>query len=253
MQLIRDLKDIPPIHLPCGLTIGSFDGVHLGHQALLKHLKAKLPSSSPLIVFTFSNHPSHHFAPTNPIPLICSPTQKARLLAAYGADIVILAPFTSEFSKTPFDQFLRELKQKIPFSHLVLGAGATFGKNKEGNEENVKRLAPELGFEVEYLPKVTVQHKPLSSGHIRGLIARGAFHEIHECLDRHYSLMLTSTEGPNAKGLCLPLDGIYAVRVKIGPKTHLGRAHVTQEEQRVRLELLHGDIPHVDKEVEIIF
>lgn len=253
MQLITDLKDALPIHLPCGLTIGSFDGVHLGHQALLKHLRAKLPLGALLTVFTFSNHPSHHFAPDTPTPLICSPMQKAKLLAEYGADIVILTPFTPEFSQTPFDQFLRKLKQKIPFSHLVLGINATFGKNKEGNEENVRHLAPELGFHVEYLPKLTFHDVPLSSRHIRSLIAKGALHEVQECLGRHYSLVLTSKDGSNAEGLCLPPEGIYAVRIKISSKTHLGRALVAPKEQMVRIELLHGDVHHDEKEVEIIF
>ena len=132
MLLITDINDTPPFDQPSGLTLGNFDGVHLGHQALLKHLRAQLPSNGKLVVLTFFNHPSHIFSPQSPIPLICPPLQKVKHLKDYGADIVVVLPFTSEFAKTSFEEFIKLLKQRLHFSFLALGAGATFGKNKRG-------------------------------------------------------------------------------------------------------------------------
>jgi len=258
MLLVPSLDDIPPIDQPCGLTIGSFDGVHLGHQTLLKQLRAKLPSNGLLTVYTFSNHPSHHFTPNAPTPLICPPLQKVKLLEAYGADIVILVPFTQEFAHTPFEQFLRLLKEKLSFSHLMLGANATFGHKRQGNEENVRKIAPSLEFEVDYLPKFALHETPISSGLIRSLIARGALHETQECLGRPYSLMghVRSEErlySFNAQGLCLPPEGVYPIRIKTSSQMHLGRAQVSSQEQKIRLELLKENVSIDEKEVEVIF
>lgn len=258
MLLVLSIDDVPSIDQPCGLTIGSFDGVHLGHQTLLKQLRAKLPSNGILVVYTFSNHPSHHFTPNAPTPLICPPLQKAKLLEEYGADIVILVPFTQQFANTPYEQFLRHLKEKLSFSHLMLGTNATFGHKRQGNEENVKKIAPSLEFEVNYLPKLALHETPISSGFIRSLIARGAFHETQECLGRPYSLMghLTSDQRLYTfptHGLCLPPEGVYPVRIKTSSQMHLGRAQVTSQEQKIHLELLKENVSIGEKEVEVIF
>ena len=258
MLLVPSLEDIQRIDQPCGLTIGSFDGVHLGHQTLLKHLRAQLPPHGLLAVYTFSSHPSQHFTPHAPVPLICPPLQKVKLLGEYGADIVILAPFTAEFANTPFDQFLHRLKEKLRFSHLVLGTNAVFGNKRQGNEENVRKIAPSLGFEVDYLPKLTLHETPISSGLIRALIARGAFHETQECLGRPYSLLChLKAEGRlysfDAQGLCLPPEGVYAVRIKTASQMHLARAQVIPLEQRICLELLKENVAIDEKEVEVIF
>lgn len=258
MLLIPSIDAIPVLTQPCGLTIGSFDGVHLGHQALLKRLREKLPADGILVVFTFSNHPAHHFASHTPLPLICPPLQKAKLLAEYGADMVILIPFTADFSQILFDQFLSRLKEKLGFTQLVLGTGATFGRYKEGNEENVKRIAPKLGFEAEYLPKLTLQGAPISSGRIRSLIAQGALHEVQTYLGRPYSLLghlrpHNQYYSLTATGLCLPPEGVYPVRLNMPLSHHLARAHVSPKTQALHLELLEEGQILSEQEVEIVF
>lgn len=258
MLLVTDIKDIPRLSQPCGLTIGTFDGVHLGHQALLKHLKSKLPVNGILAVFTFLHHPSHLFTPEQPTSLICPPLQKVKHLADYGADIVFLVPFKSEFAKTPFKEFLQHLKKQLNFSYLALGKGAAFGRNKEGNEVNVRKLAEELSFAIDYLPKTMIGNTPVSSGRIRSSILQGNFHEAQICLGRHYSLMGRLCEKNEffhfpLPGICLPPEGIYPVRLKINSKIDLARAQVLPQEQLIRLEPLKRGISLRDKDVEVIF
>lgn len=254
MLLITDLDDAPDFNNPCGLTIGSFDGVHLGHQALISHLRSELPSNGILTVFTFSNHPSQNFTPHAPVPLISPPLQKVKYLGEIGVDIVVLIPFTTQFSQTPFDQFLSRLKERLEFSYLALGAGATFGKGKEGNEANVKRLAPELGFKVDYLPKFLLDGIPVSSGRIRTLISQGEFSKAQACLGRPYSLMgHIQDHEMNATNLCLPPEGTYSVSLKIADQIHLGSAEVSPVEQKIRLDFLNKSLKINHQEVEIFF
>jgi riboflavin kinase/FMN adenylyltransferase len=258
MLLITDLNDIPLLSYPCGLTIGSFAGVHLGHQALLKHLKSKLPSNGILTVFTFSNHPSHLLTPDHLTPLICPPLQKVKSLVDYGADIVILIPFTAEFAKTSFREFLTQLKKKLNFSYLALGTGSTFGQNREGDESNVCKLAIELNFAADYLPKIIVGRAPVSSGRIRSSITQGAFHEAQDCLGHHYSLMgrLNVKNGFYhffLPGICLPPKGIYPIRLKTHSKIYLARAYITPQEQWIQLDLIETAISLQGKDVEVIF
>lgn len=273
MLLVTSLDALPDVPSSCGLTIGSFDGVHLGHQALLTRLRQALPSGAPLAVLTFSNHPSHYLTPATPVPLIYPPLQKVRYLEEQGVDLVILIPFDATFSQTPYDEFLGALTKTLGCSHLILGSGAVFGKGREGHEVNVRRLAPSLGLQVDYVPKLMLHGHPVSSGRIRALIAAGKFKEAEECLGRPWSLMgrfeggnlgdlgqgqLQGSQGGNALpagGLCLPPEGTWPVRIKIGEKIYLGKALVAPKEQRISISSEFRDTSPGDRErdVEIFF
>ncbi len=179
MLLITNLNDLPPV--PCGLTIGTFDGVHRGHQYLLSHLRSHLLPGELLAVVTFSTHPSDLFPPQ--VPLIYPTSQKVQLLFACGVDLILLLPFDEYLANLPFDTFLTLLKEKLPFRYLLLGEGARFGKGKQGDEAAVRALAPTLHFTVEYLPK----QEPISSRAIRRLIEQGDFTQASLFLGRPYS------------------------------------------------------------------
>lgn len=258
MLLITDLSDIASQNQPCGLTIGSFDGVHLGHQALLKRLRSKLPSNGVLTVFTFSNHPSHLFTPESPIQLICPPLQKVKHLVDLGVEIIFLIPFTTEFAKTPFENFLKLMKQRLQFSQLLLGSGATFGKNREGKESNVAKLAESLHFECEYMQKYLVNGTPVSSGRIRTLISQANFSEIQDCLGRPYSLMgrILEKDGHNElhfPGICLPPSGHYPIRLRTHSQTLQGTAHLNQKHSTLRLDIPKDGAPLTGNDAECIF
>ena len=223
MTLITSLEAIPLIEQPCGLSIGTFDGVHLGHQALLRYLKVHLPAPAPLIAFTFANHPSTLFSPHSPTSLIYPKKKRAELLFSCGADYVIMPPFTKALAELSYEEFLDLLREKFPRFHLVLGEGATFGKGREGNESRVKESAQKKNFTVEYLPKTLFGPQPISSGRIRIAIKSGYFEEASSCLGRPYGLygrVVDEKEGllfVVNQEICLPPEGIYPQRSKLIP------------------------------------
>lgn len=156
------------------LTIGFFDGVHLGHQALLKRLR-KHPHAT---ILTFSNHPQDVIKPPAP-PLLIPFSEKIALLNDY-ADEVIVLPFTAAFAETSYD----ELLSQFDLAHLILGTGSVFGKNREGNEANVRKYADARGIKVEYVEKFLYQNEPVSSSRIRKALNEGNITLAHQLLGR---------------------------------------------------------------------
>ena len=163
MKVYTQIPDNLP---PTALTIGNFDGVHLGHQALLKRLKER---ASYTTVLTFTNHPLEILKPEAAPPLLTPLPPKLSLLEELGIDAVIALSFTQELASLPYDLFL----QPFPLTHLILGTGEAFGKNREGTPENVLRLAAQRGFIAEYIDKILMDGEPISSRHIRALIQAG--------------------------------------------------------------------------------
>lgn len=145
------------------LTIGFFDGVHLGHRELLRHLR-KHPHAT---ILTFSNHPKEILAP--PAPTLLLPHHEKMALLKQYADLVVVLPFTRELAETPFDTLL----SRFELSHIVLGAGSAFGKGREGNEARVRDYAKARGITVEYIPKFLLDGQPVSSSRIRKIIGEG--------------------------------------------------------------------------------
>ncbi len=261
MPLFTSLDEIPKTQKPCGLTIGTFDGVHLGHQHLLKHLRAKIPAGGLLTALTFSNHPSVLFSSKNPVPLIYPPLQKVKHLFEVGVDRVVLVPFDQELSSIPYDIFLLKLKRQLGFKWLTLGEGATFGKGKQGNAAAVQEAGNTLDFEVEYLRKTSLHHHCISSGRIRLLIQQGDLTQAAECLGRRYSLMGYPVEHQGQlfcpfPGLCLPPDGEYEVEINRSENetTLFTRGVVSVSKQKQGLYIKCKEMKHtLNYNIEIIF
>jgi riboflavin kinase/FMN adenylyltransferase len=155
-------SDLPPT----ALTIGTFDGVHLGHRALLKHL---LSLSSHTTVLTFSNHPLDVLNPSKAPQLLTPLPLKLELLEKCGIHAVIAIPFTQAFASLTYDALLAHFS----LTHLLLGAGSVFGRNREGTPANLLRLAQARGFILEYIQKTTWESQPISSQRIRSALAIG--------------------------------------------------------------------------------
>ena len=240
MQIAYSLEEIPTSAKPVVLTIGSYDGLHLGHQAVLEHLvqtarKQNLRS----VVLTFSNHPTTVLRPANPIPLICTQVHKLKLFDKASIDMVILLPFTREFSEQSADQFLRKVRHAFHFQTLILGSDAHIGKNREGDQATVTALADQLGFSIEYFPDRLMDGQRISSNLIREAIRQGDLKQVAVLLGRPYSIYSTVLKGngkgatlgfPTANldvsGLCLPPLGVYAVALLEGGRKYHGVANL---------------------------
>ncbi|MES2274261.1 MAG: FAD synthetase family protein [Chlamydiota bacterium] len=197
---------IPKKSHSTALTIGFFDGVHLGHQNLIQALRE---TGEKTTVLTFSNPPWQVFKPGAPLNLLTSFSLKLALLEKYGVDAVIALPFTREFASTSYEDLLSQ----FTLSHLILGIGSEFGKNREGNAANVQNIALQKGFKVQYISKTIVDGEIVSSSRIRQYILSNQLAKAERLLGRPYALLFPPGRQMMTQDLCLPPDGIYPVRI----------------------------------------
>ncbi|MBI5346041.1 MAG: FAD synthetase family protein [Chlamydiae bacterium] len=183
MKIFSHLDDVFGIKPNCCLTIGVFDGVHLGHQAILKRV-IETKEDSDAVMLSFKNSPISLIHPNNQKPLIYSLDQKVKLFEELGIDKLILIEFTFELANQNYKDFLISLKKKVPFTSLILGETASFGKNREGNKQNIIKLTEELNFKAEFVPIAVFQNQPISSSLIRTLIANKDFKTVEKMLNR---------------------------------------------------------------------
>jgi len=216
------------------LTIGTFDGLHAGHMAILTRLKEL---GEPTVV-TFAQHPSSLFSKT-PIPSITTLSHKIHLLELAGIRNMIVHPFTKEFSQQTAQEFLKTLKEEVDFSHLVLGYDAKLGYRQEGTRECIEALGKELGFTVEYIEPVEINNEVVSSSRIRASIQSQDLAGVEKFLLRPYSIFSTVEHGQkngakigyctanlDVSGLCLPTPGVWAVRVRHQNKLYAAVANL---------------------------
>ena len=240
MQILHALRSGALSTTPSALTIGTFDGVHLGHQMILRrliHIAADNQLSS--VVITFENHPREILNPTRRLETLTSTDQKIELLRQIGVDAVILLTFSPELRAVSAQDFLEAAQTTTPFSHMVLGYDSTFGKNREGNRETVPKLAKAKGFSVEYLDQCFINETAISSTMIRQLIRTGDLSHASQLLGRDYSLEGVVEKGAGKGALigfptanlslpsrCLPPNGVYAISTFIDDRPYLGVANL---------------------------
>lgn len=243
MHIVSAIEEIPRLPLPCTLTIGSFDGLHLGHLALLRRLREHATSNGSIAVFTFANHPAHLLNNRSPLPLLSTPEHKLLLLEQAGVDLVVLQEFTPDFAAQTYAQFLEKMSMYFPFSYLVLGEGATLGKNRQGDQKAIKELGKKWNFEAEYLPKISYEGSPISSGRIRACIQQGNLEEAAALLGRPYSLYGIFHAESHRKGslflagLCTLPAGRYAVAILHKGKHFQGTAEIGGDSLKMFVEI----------------
>jgi riboflavin kinase/FMN adenylyltransferase len=217
------------------LAIGFFDGVHLGHQQIIRQtiIDARQHNAVALVV-TFDRHPNTIVAPDRVPPLIYSLPQRLRAIEALGADTLLLIHFDKPFSEQPGETFVRALARDVgQLQSLCVGASFTFGHKRDGNVALLKKLGAELDFVVHGLAAVSLDGQMVSSTRIREAIRTGALDEAGQMLGRPYSLSGRVIHGtqlggrigfPTANldvtGLALPPNGVYA-----GHVIHNGTSH----------------------------
>lgn len=207
-------------------TIGTFDGVHLGHRHILTQLSdaARELDATPAVV-TFTNHPLHVIAPEKAPALLTSPEEKRRLLMDAGANVVIMSPFTEETRRLSAARFLEHLRQRYDVSALLLGFNNKFGNDPTLSFTDYQALANPLGIKVIAATEASHNGSPVSSTIIRRLILNRQMEEANALLGHPYSLSGKVVHGrqigrtlgfPTANILpenphkLIPANGVYA-------------------------------------------
>ena len=218
-----------------------FDGVHLGHQQVLKQTLADARQHSGIsLAITFDRHPAFIIHPARAPRLIYSLPQKLREIEALGVDAILLIPFTREFSQIPGEQFVRGLAAELGNIYSIcVGSSFTFGHKRSGNVDLLKQLGKELNFQVHGLAAVSLAGQIVSSTRIRERIGAGDLNAASQMLGRTYAIAGKVTHGdklggklgtPTANidigGLLTPPNGVYAVQVRVGKELRPGVANL---------------------------
>ncbi len=228
MRILPSLTDYIPHTADITLTIGNFDGVHLGHQQLLEKMRgSSLMHQGSLALLTFINHPSEIIQPAKKCLTLCTIDHKLKLLAAEGVDDLFLLPFTKAFSLQSAEDLLLEVRKSCPFTHLILGPDAVIGNKRKGNQQVLTYFANQMGFNLHYIEAYEINHIKISSSSIRQFLSEGHLAQVAKLLGRPYSIYATPLSGLGiaktlgyptlnfcVEGLCLPPQGVYALKVK---------------------------------------
>ena len=245
MQLIPDLETITAPFDGAVITIGNFDGVHIGHQALFHEVVERADAmGGTSIAMTFDPHPIRVMTSNGHPPLITLYEQKAELIEAAGIDVLICVPFTKAFAGISARTFVEQiLVGRIGMKAIVVGQDYTFGKNREGTVERLKVYAAELGFEVivaDWIQASVAENDRISSTAIRELVSQGQMEKAGRMLGRNYQIRGTVAHGRDRGGRLLgiptanlnlhdelcPKVGVYAVIVQYNGKRYPAVANI---------------------------
>ena len=267
MEVIRDIKDFPQLSHAV-VTSGTFDGVHIGHQKILKRVKERArQSNGQSVVITYWPHPRLVLFPEdNDLRLLSTIEERIEQLRSFGIDYLLIIPFTKEFARTSSRSFITDvLVRAINTRVLVIGYDHRFGKNREGSFENLKARSAQYGFEVEEIPRQDVDDVAVSSTKIRKALEEGDIETANRYLGHPYSLTSVVVEGNRlgrtigyptanlalpANNKLVPGNGVYAVWVKHDQEKHAGMMNIglrpTVDGKQVTLEV---HILHFDRDI----
>ncbi len=240
MEIIRDLNTT---HLtrPTVLTIGSFDGIHRGHQYLISRIIARareIGGASALV--TLHPHPKIVLRPNSPLQYLSTIEERIDLLAPLSLDYMVILPFSLEYSQIRARDFVQMLIDHLNMKELITGSDFALGYKREGNIEFLKALGKEKGFAVNVVEPQKFDNQIMSSTRIREMIAAGDLEDATRLLGRFPSVRGRVVRGDQrgrtlgfptanlavAERRLLPADGIYAVRVRIQDKLYGGAASI---------------------------
>lgn len=212
------------------LTLGNFDGIHLGHQKILKKIVSRAKTlGCASIVYTFDPHPVKVVAPHKDLLLITTSKDKAKFIADFNVDYLISARFTKEFASLHPDEFVKgELIKRLKVREVWVGHDFAFGRGKIGTADYLKRLGKEFGFKVNVMPAVKKRGVIVSSSKIREMVLNGDIKKARSSLGRFYSISGNVVRGKNrgkqlgfptanieTKNELIPKRGVYAVFCEI--------------------------------------
>ena len=274
MRIIPDITRHGESEAGMTLTIGSFDGVHLGHRRILERLvETARAANTPAGLMTLRPHPRALFAPENAPARLCNDAQQQRLLEEVGLDALFVLPFDARVAALDREAFLNDIVlRRCGARRLVVGHDFVFGKDAGGNFEYLAEQAGPRGFAVEQAEALIVQGERVSSTLIRELILRGAVEQVPAFLGRPYGIAGEVVQGRNVGAslgfptanilpgeYVVPAHGVYAAEVVIDGTRHPAATNigvaptVRNEDVFIEAHLLDFDGDLRGRQVEFIF
>jgi riboflavin kinase / FMN adenylyltransferase len=234
MEIFRHIEEPKLSASRTVVTLGNFDGVHLGHQALIRHtVEEGKRLGVPSVVLTFEPHPLKLLAPARAPKLILLHKDKMRLFQSFGVDIVVIQNFDESFAALEAPDFVRSfLVERLRSKKLWVGRDLRFGKGRKGAVENLVQWGTRYDFEVGTVEPIVVDQERVSSSRIRQLVEEGRVEEATPLLGRYHFVSGKVVSGhrrgrelgfPTAniasRNEVLPQDGIYATLLQIGEES----------------------------------
>jgi riboflavin kinase/FMN adenylyltransferase len=274
MKIIKGLENVQERFTYPVLTMGNFDGVHLGHQKIFELVRNRAREvGGTSIVLTFDPHPQKVLFPEKEFFLLNTLEEKIQIIEKIGIDVVICARFTREFANKSSYEFVKEiLHEQLGVQEVYVGYDSTFGKGREGDTQELKYLGEKFGFKVVVVPPVQIKGKPVSSTRIRKLLKEGNVEEAALLLNRRYSIDGEVIQGkalgkklgfPTANlklhHELIPKEGIYIVGVLWRNKLFKGALNIgfnptfPNEKFSVEVHILDFDQDIYGERIKIIF
>lgn len=263
MLVIRNLDQLPDLS-GCVVTIGTFDGVHRGHNVIIKRITEEATArNGKSVIITFYPHPRQIITPGSPVYHLTTLEEKLQILEQRGVDVVVVVPFSREFSEISAEAYAEQfLIKNFKPAVIVFGYDHKFGKNRSGDIHLLKRIASNYGVLVEEIPAHIIDSLTVSSSQIRTFLTAGNITEANELLGYPYALsgpvvmgdQIGRTLGfPTANVFLedayklIPADGVYVVRVLCSRRntTYFGllsignRPTFNKTEKRIEAHILH--------------
>ncbi len=257
MIIIRGLQSLHERYRNAVLTIGNFDGVHIGHRKILANVvqRAQEIKGTPLAI-TFEPHPLKIITPERGVRLLTLFPEKARLMELFGIEVLLCIHFDREFANTRPDDFIKDVVvDGVGAKEVIVGHNYAFGKGKKGSTALLRRRSRKYGFAFRVVRNARLYGEKVSSSRIRSLLARGRVCESSWLLGRPYMIEGKVIRGAGRGGRLLnvptanietsselvPKEGVYAAKVGIGEKVFDGVANIgrnpTFGEQRMNYEV----------------
>ena len=274
MRVEEELAELSP-KKDMLLTIGVFDGVHLGHKYLISQLTEQARQQSLLSgVVTFRQHPQEILSPQTKLPFLTDLTNRANLLKNEGVEAIITPSFTRELAQLSARQFLRLLQKYLRMRGIVIGPDFALGRNREGSTDTLRALGQDMNFSVTVIPPIMVNGEVVSSTAIRKALADGDMKRVVNLIGRPFSVhgrvIIGSGRGiglgfPTANldidsEQALPTEGVYATWTYIDDKAYQSMTNIGKRptfggsERTVEVYVLnyHSDLYERELKIDII-
>lgn len=275
MKVFQNISEAKHIKNPV-LTLGVYDGIHLGHQAIISQLNRIAEEiGGESVLLTFEPHPRITLNKgADSLQLLTLADEKTELLKNYGLQNLIIHPFTKEFSQLSADDFVKLLVDEIGIHSMVIGYDHHFGKDRSGDFQELSRLSKIYGFDCVKVDEIKSEGNHISSTQIRNSLLKGNLDFAKKGLNRNYSLKGTVVDGdklgrtfgyPTAnlkveKYKLIPGNGVYIVKVFIGDEVFKGLLSIgtrptvsSTNEKRTEVYILNFDRDIYGKEIKLEF